>query len=226
MPVGKGEEGKGEWGGGEGGRGLARYFTQSRRLAPWPRDLPGSAMSDRPGLPPEAAVKPPPRSHSLVEWLEKREGGGEKGGCSGAHSSPEQYTGLPATPPHKGGCLATGTYRPMAAGPGPAAPDGCTAGPHSRAIGGRLLVSRRDTHVPARAGAGRSRTPRVLSEARSSTAPSAAWRPRRSRRGAKDPRQLATRRGQPPAQPRQPSLGKREAQRSWEPLLPASAGAG
>ena len=84
------------------------------------------------------------------------------GGCSGAHSSPEQYTGLPATPPHKGGCLATGTYRPMAAGPGPAAPDGCTAGPHSRAIGGRLLVSRRDTHVPARAGAGRSRTPRAL----------------------------------------------------------------
>ena len=92
-----------------------------------------------------------------------REGeGGGGGGCSGAHSSPEQYTGLPATPPHKGGCLATGTYRPMAAGPGPAAPDGCTAGPHSRAIGGRLLVSRRDTHVPARAGAGRSRTPRAL----------------------------------------------------------------
>ena len=50
----------------------------------------------------------------------------------------------------------------MAAGPGPAAPDGCTAGPHSRAIGGRLLVRRRDTHVPARAGAGRSRTPRAL----------------------------------------------------------------
>ena len=152
--------------------------------------------------------------------------GGRGGGCSGAHSSPEQYTGLPATPPHKGGCLATGTYRPMAAGPGPAAPDGCTAGPHSRAIGGRLLVSRRDTHVPARAGAGRSRTPRVLSEARSSTAPSAAWRPRRSRQGARDPRQLATRRGQPPAQPRQPPLGEEEAECSWEPLLPASAGAG
>ena len=148
------------------------------------------------------------------------------GGCSGAHSSPEQYTGLPATPPHRGGCLATGTYRPMAAGPGPAAPDGCTAGPHSRAIGGRFLVSRRDTHVPARAGAGRSRTPRVLSEARSSTAPSAAWRPRRSRQGARDPRQLATRRGQPPAQPRQPSLGEKEAERSWEPLLLAKASAG
>ena len=41
-----------------GGKGLARYFTQSRRLAPWPRDLPGSALSGRPGLPPEAAVKP------------------------------------------------------------------------------------------------------------------------------------------------------------------------
>ena len=63
----------------------------------------------------------------------------------------------------------------MAAGPGPAAPDGCTAGPHSRAI---------------------------------------------------DPRQLATRRGQPPAQPRQPPLGEREAERSWEPLLPATVGAG
>ena len=77
MPVGKGEGGGGEWG--KEGKGLARYFTQSRRLAPWPRDLPGSAMSDRPGLPPEAAVKPPPRSHSLVEWLEK----GGKGGKGG-----------------------------------------------------------------------------------------------------------------------------------------------
>ena len=101
--------------------------------------------------------------------------GEERGGCSGAHSSPEQYTGLPATPPHKGGCLATGTYRPMAAGLGPAAPDGCTAGPHSRAI---------------------------------------------------DPRQLATRRGQPPAQPRRPSQEEKEAERSWEPLLLARASAG
>ena len=62
----------------------------------------------------------------------ERDGEGGRGGaCSGAHSSPEQYTGLPATPPHYGECLATGTYRPMAASPRPATPAGCTAGPCS-----------------------------------------------------------------------------------------------
>ena len=59
-------------------------------------------------------------------------GRGEGGACSGAHSSPEQYTGLPATPPHYGECLATGTYRPMAAGFSGQPPPGRTAAPTKR----------------------------------------------------------------------------------------------